>query len=152
MQVRGSMTISNEPQIRAFRRQMRVVSGVVVAIGVVLGLPGAASHMLSNDWGKGVGYALWVLFMAFFGFVLYWFSRNYGVEERRLVGRFRQVSSPQATSPFSTSRGRFNTVRTRDGRVFERVYLRDGYVTRVGFRTRLPFDPKDVIEVEGPLQ
>jgi hypothetical protein len=144
------MTISDEPQIRTFRRQLRAFCGCVAAVGIAIGSPGAVSAALAGDGERAVVMAAWVVFVIACAFALYWYSRNYGVEERRLVGRFREVSSPQATSAFSTSRGRVYTLRTRDGQVFKRVYLRDGYVMRVGFRTRPPFDPKDVIEVEGP--
>lgn len=85
-------------------------------------------------------------------FALCWYSRNYGVVENRLIGRFRELSSPLPTSAFSTSRGRLYTVHTGDGRVYKRVYLREGYVLRVGLRTHLPFDPKDVVEVEGKVE
>jgi hypothetical protein len=151
-QTLSSMTISDEPAVRTFRRQMRVLCGSLVGIGVFVGSPGAVTSALACDWGRDVGFALWVALMAACAFALYGYSRNYGVEERRLAGRFRELSSPQATSAFSTSRGRVYTLRTRDGRVYKRVYLKDGYVMRVGFGTRLPFDPKDVIEVEGRRQ
>lgn len=85
--------------------------------------------------------------MAYLGGSIFWYSHNYGVEERRLTGRFQTFSSPSPSSPFSTSRGLLNTVRTRDGRSFRRVRIRDGYILRIGLRTRVPFDPRDVVEI-----
>ena len=142
------VTISKEPEVRRFRRQLGVILCFFIAIGPAVGLPASAKYFADGDSLRGIGWLAYVGIMAYFGGSLYWYSHNYGVEERRLTGRFLTFSSTSPSSPFSTTRGLMNTVRTRDGQSFSRVRIRDGYILRIGLRTRLPFDPKDVIEVE----
>lgn len=48
------MTISDEPQVRTFRWQLRVFCGCVAAVGVAIGSPGAVSAALAGDGERAV--------------------------------------------------------------------------------------------------
>ena len=143
----AAVTVSSDGDIQELLRQRRVMSIVFVVVGPVLGLFLLVISLARGQPKEILLAVLWSLIISALGFNLCWFLRNLGVESMRLSGRFQDFSSPVPRSPFSSSRGLLNTVTTADGCTYQRVRISNGYVLRVGTSTRIPFDPKNVVDI-----
>lgn len=131
-------------EVARLRRQLRLFSLSLLAGGLVLiGAAFAASSAGdARFWRLAVvgGFSLVAAGCS------HWYTRGFGVESRRLPSRFEEVlRNKSSTTPFRVLKAR--SVRTRDDETYGGVVIMNGYILRAGMRTRLRFDPQDVVEV-----
>jgi hypothetical protein len=131
-------------EVARLRRELRLISLALLTGGLVLiGAANAASTAGDPGFWRlaVVGGSLLVA-----AGCSHWYTRGFGVEARRLPSSFEDMlRSKSSTTPFRVIKAR--CVRTRDDETYGGVVIMNGYVLRVGMRTRLRFDPHDVIEV-----
>jgi hypothetical protein len=131
-------------EVARLRRELRLISLALLTGGLVLIVAAIAASAAGDPefWRLAVvGGSLLVAA----GFS-HWYTRGFGVEARRLPSRFEDMlRSKSSTTPYRVLKAR--CVRTRDDKIYGGVVIMNGYVVRVGMRTKLRFDPHDVVEV-----